>query len=466
MAFERRTLMKEYHYQYEIAVVGGGPAGLAAAITAARAGKRVILLEKNGFLGGNLTIGLPPLGFLDEHGNRCIAGFGEELISRLRERQASYGHRYCPKHNSVSNIDAEAVKILAFEMCREAGVDVLLHLELQEVQTEDNHITGIVLCGKCNRVTVSADVFIDCTGDGDLAYLAGCSYELGRNEDHELMPPTVMCTIEGVDDRKLFDYVAAHPEEMRPMCATIDTKPGYDAEYFRADPNYVFVGMTQLFDRLKKEGKCPVERGNMIIINGLHPGQMYVNTTRLLHVDATDILDLTRAEIEGHLQLRKLIEVFREYVPGFENCYISSIAPNLGVRETRRFLGAKYVTYQDALSASVPEDTICLSGYKIDIHHDGENATLFQKVDRPFGIPYGALVSREMENLLFAGRCISVDEYVIGSVRVMPCCMAMGQAAGLGASMALDCGCAVGEIEISALRAELLRQNAILAMPN
>ena len=158
------------------------------------------------------------------------------------------------------------------------------------------------------------------------------------------------------------------------------------------------------------------------------------------------------------------MEVFREYVPGFENCYISSIAPNLGVRETRRFAGIRSVTYEDAMAALVPEDTICLSGYKIDIHHDGENATLFRKVDRPFGVPYGALVSRDVSNLLFAGRCISVDAYVIGSVRVMSCCMAMGQAAGLGASMALDGHKTPAEVDIVALRVELQKQNAILSM--
>ncbi len=174
--------MKRYSYHYEIAVVGGGPAGLAAAITAARAGKRVILLEKNGFLGGNLTIGIPPLVFLDENGSPCVAGFGEELIQRLKARGGSYGHRYCPKHNSVSNIDTEAVKILAIEMCREAGVDVLLHLETHTVRVEEGRIQSVTLYGKGNEVAVSADVFIDCTGDGDLAYLAGCSYENSLSE--------------------------------------------------------------------------------------------------------------------------------------------------------------------------------------------------------------------------------------------------------------------------------------------
>jgi len=454
--------MNRYSYTCEIAVVGGGPAGLATAITAARAGKKVILIEKNGFLGGNLTLGLPLLGFLDEHGKRCIAGFGEEFVERLRARGAAYGHRFCPKHNSVSNIDAEAAKILSVEMCREAGVDVLLHLEAHDVTLANGAIQSATFFGKCNEVSITADIFVDCTGDGDLAYLAGCSYEKGRGAHHELMPPTVMFTLEGVDDQKLLDHVAAHPEEMQAACATIDTKEGYDADYFRADPNYVFVGMTQLFKRLKAEGKCPVERGNMIIINGLHKGEMYVNTSRLLHTDATDIMSLTRAELEGHMQVRALVDTFRSYVPGFENCYVSSIAPNLGVRESRRFKGIKILTGKQALSAEIPEDTICLSGYKIDIHKDCEGATLFQTVEKPFGIPFGTLVSAEVRNLMFAGRCVSVDEDVIGSVRVMPCCMAMGQAAAVGAVQALDRGISVANADVAAIRAELLRQGAML----
>ncbi|MBO5671234.1 MAG: FAD-dependent oxidoreductase, partial [Clostridia bacterium] len=360
--------MKCIRLHYDIAVIGGGPAGLAAAITAARAGKRTVLIEKNGYLGGNMTLGLPLLGFLDEHGERCIAGFAEEFAVRLRERGAAYAHRFCPKHNSVTNVDAEAVKLLAIEMCREAGVEILLHLEVHHTNLAQGQLRSVVLWGKGNEVTVEADLFIDCTGDGDLAYLAGCSYSKGRGANEELMPPTVMFTLENVNIPALLDHVAAHPEEMAPSCSTIDTKEGYDAAYFRADPNFVFVGMTALFTRLKAVGQCPVERGNMIIINGLHPGQVYVNTSRLLHTDATDVMDLTRAELEGQLQAGRLVETFRAHVPGFENCYISSIAPSLGVRETRRFRGIKTLTVEQALNAEIPADTVCLSGYKIDIH--------------------------------------------------------------------------------------------------
>ncbi len=455
--------MNHYSYTYDIAVFGGGPAGLAAAITAARQGKKVVLLEKNGYLGGNLAIGLPPLGFLDEHGRQCIAGFGQELIERLVEQGHAYGHRYCPKHNSISNLHADYLKILAIEMCQEAGVDILLHCESNRVEVENSRIKKVTMYGKCNEIDITAKVYIDCTGDGDVAYLAGCSYEKGQPDTGVLQPPTVMFTLENVDNTKLFDYIEQHPEEMK-FAASIDQKPGYDAAYFRASPNHIFVGMTVLFKRLKEEGKLPVNRESMIVINGLNPGEVYINSTRLLNVDATDIRDLTRAELEGHTQIPKLIEVFRQYVPGFENCWLSSICPNLGVRETRRFKGIRRIVAEEAIAGLVPEDSIGLSGYKMDIHNGTNCSTVFQTIDKPFGIPYGCLVSADVENLMFAGRCASTDARVIGSTRVMSACMVMGQAAGVGAAFAVDGGILPADVNVQSVRAELKKQGAILSM--
>lgn len=455
--------MKQYQFQYEVAVIGGGPAGLSAAITAARAGRKVILLEKAGYLGGNATLGLPLLGFLDLDGRRIVGGIAQEYVNRLTERGQCLGHRTCPKHNSVTNIDPEGFKVLAIEMCKEAGVDVILHLESCRTEVENGRLKSVVLYGKGNEVTVNADIFIDCTGDGDVAYLAGCSYEAGQPGTGVLQPPTVMFTLEDVDTKRLFDYIEEHPEEMT-FSASIDHRPGYDADYFRASKNHVFVGLRKIFDRMHAQGKCPVDRETLIYIKSMNEGEVYVNSTRLLNTDATDILSLTNAELEGQLQVAKLTEMLRENVPGFENCFISAIAPTLGVRETRRFKGIKYLTGDEICAGLIPEDTIGLGAYKIDIHSGTDRSTLFKTVEQPFGIPYGCLVSAEISNLMFAGRCVSVDAATLASIRVMPHCMCMGQAAGQAAAMALREQIMPAQVDTKALCQALLEQNAVLNM--
>jgi len=459
----RMAHMINHIFNYDVAVFGAGPAGLAAAITAARHGAKVILFEKNGYLGGTLASGISPLGFLDEHGRQCIAGFGQELIERLRAQGHSYGHRVCPKHNSVSNVHPDYVKVLAIEMCRDAKVDIILHCETNGVKTVDGRIDHVKLYGKCNEIEVSAQCYIDCTGDGDVAYLAGCTYEKGQYGTGVLQPPTVIFTLENVHNALLFDYVEKHPDELT-FNKIMDINPGYDAEYFRSNPNFIFVGLTKLFDRLREKGELPIRRENLIVINGLNPGEVYLNSTRILNVDATDIRELTRAELEGQLQVPQLINMLKKHVPGFQDCFLSSICPNLGVRETRRITGLRRIEIEQALHGEVPDDTIALSGYKIDIHCGTNNSTEFKTINRPFGIPYGCLVSSEIDNLLFAGRCISTDARVIGSTRVMPSCMAMGEAAGVSAAIAVKESKAPREVNVEKIRGMLKDQGAILSM--
>lgn len=456
--------VKHLSYDYDIAVIGAGPAGIAAAVTAARMGKKVALFEKNSFLGGSMAIGLSPLGFLAQDGSQCIAGFGEEFISRLQQQGNSLGHRVCPKHNSVTCVNSEGVKLLALQMCMEAGVDVLLHCEVLDVEIVDDRIRKLTMYGKCNKIDVSAKVYIDCTGDGDVAYLAGCSYEMGQEGTHVLQPPTVMFTLENVDQEKLFAYVDEHPEELRYNRPGIFEDERYSPDYFRQDPNHVFVGLQKTFRELKAKGELPVERESFIYIGGTNPGEVYVNSVRILNADTTDIRDLSRAEMEGALQIPKLIKLLQERIPGFEHCYLSSIAPSLGVRETRRFDGIRRVVAEDCANANVPEDTVCLSGYKIDIHSGNDDGLFFKAVEKPFGIPYGALVSADVQNLMFAGRCISCDAVALGSLRVIPSCLGMGQAAGIGAALSVEHDLVPAEVSVGTVREILLSQNAILSM--
>ena len=191
--------MKEMNLKYEICVIGAGPAGLCAAIAAARQGKKVLVVEKNGYLGGNCALGLPLLGFLDLEGKQIIAGMAQEWVDRLTARGMCEGHRTCPKHNSVTCFHSETFKLVAIDWLREEKVDVLLHLEACDTDVQDGRLKKVTFYGKGNRVQVEADMFIDCTGDGDVAYLAGAEYDMGQEDTGVLQPPTVMCTVEGVD---------------------------------------------------------------------------------------------------------------------------------------------------------------------------------------------------------------------------------------------------------------------------
>jgi hypothetical protein len=217
-----------------------------------------------------------------------------------------------------------------------------------------------------------------------------------------------------------------------------------------------------VFTRLREAGKLPVLRETLIYIKSFNKGEIYVNSTRLINTDATDIYDLTKAELDGQLQCEELTEALRESVPGFENCFISRIAPFLGVRETRRFKGISRLNVNDVLSARIDENTIALAGYKIDVHSGTDSTTLFRNVEKPFGIPYGSLVSAEYKNLMFSGRCASFDAQALASVRVMPYCMAMGEAAGVASALAVSGNISPEEINVSQLRAILRSRGAIL----
>ncbi len=318
-AFGRlNSLMNKQMRQYDVCVIGGGPGGIAAALSVARGGAKVLLVEKNGCMGGNLVIGLPLLGYLDKDGRQVTAGIAQELVDALAARNATYGHRWCPLHNSVTLYDHEQLKIILFEKLLEAKVDMLLHTELTRVNVDDGHIDSVTVFGKGWEIEVSAKIFIDGTGDGDLAYMAGARYEKGQDNCGKMQPPTLMCTVRGVELEKLWKFVEDDPEQMV-WGSTVEMKEGYNADFFRASPNHVFVGLRKLFGQLREQGELPVDRDTLIYINSLVPGEVHLNCTRHLGVDGSDIIDLTRAEIEGHLQLPKLVECLRKHVPGFEN---------------------------------------------------------------------------------------------------------------------------------------------------
>jgi len=456
--------MNEYTFSYDLCVIGGGPGGLPAALAAARLGSKVLVVEKNGYLGGNMTLGLPLLGYLDRGGRQVIGGIAQEFIDRLGKDHATYGHARCGLHDSVTVIDGERFKILSLQMCQESHVDILLHLETQSVNVECGRIKNIVFYGKGNKVTINAKLFVDATGDGDVGYLAGCTYEKGQKLTGVLQPPTVMCSIIGFEEEEFFRYLDDHPEMIAYNgCKTTEYKSSYNVAQFRREKSHVFLGMRPLFRSWMEKGECPVDRDTLIYINSIHDGQVFLNSTRLLRTDGTDILSLTQGEIKGQLQLLPLIDALKKHVPGFENAELDYILPSIGIRETRRFKGIKTLTEKQLSAYEVPEDTIALGSYIIDIHSGVDDSTINKAVEKPYGIPYLCTVSQELGNLFFSGRCISMDAVVLSSVRIMPTCMAIGEGIGTAAAIALKQGIDPKDVSIPELVGQLKKQHAILS---
>lgn len=451
--------------EYDVVVLGAGPGGLAASIAAARNGAKVLLVDRNGYLGGNMTLGLPLLGFLDKDGRTVIKGIAQEFIDDLRAYKTPYGaaassHLPCPLHNSVTLYDHELFKFVAFRKVLDAGIEVLLHTELRSVNVDNRTLKSVELTGKGWRIEVRAKVFIDGTGDGDMAYLAGASYAKGQKDTGVIQPPTLMFSVRGVDIDKTIDFIASDPEQME-QCASMEVGEGFDADFFRKNPNHVMVGLRKLFMQLKAQGKLPIDRDNMIYIKSLLPGEVHLNCTRHLGTDGSDVFSLTHAEIEGYLQVEKFVEMLREYVPGFENCYITQIYPTMGIRESRRFKGLKELTEDEVVRGDIGPDTIGIGSYIVDIHMGDDSGTIIKKIP-PYGLPYGMTVSAEIEGLMFVGRCAGMDAVAMSSARVMPICMAMGEGAGVGAALAVRKGISPAEVNVQEIREILLKSNVLL----
>lgn len=452
--------MNSYAQKYDAIVVGGGVSGIPAAAALGEMGQKVLLIEKMGFVGGTAAVGIPMLGFLDKHGRKVTGGFAQRIVDRMIANNECFDHRRCPINNSVTIFNAETFKLTALDMCLEAGVEILLNSELIDVIVDNGAIRGITVISKGIKMQFSAEIYIDATGDGDLAYMSGCRYEKGQTGSGELMPPTVMFSLSGFDENRFTEYLHQHPEQLS-YGDRVEGR-GYNADYFSANRNYVFGGFHKLFTELKERGECPVDRETFIYINDIEPGTVHINSIRLLGTDVTDAYQYTQAEIKGFKQIPNIIYTLKKDIPGFENVRLKHIAPVLGIRESRRFIGMKYLALDDILHGALPSDRIALGSYKVDVPSSSDAATQFADIDKPYGIPYGCIVSKDIDNLMLAGRLISVSALVLGSTRVMTTCMALGEAAGTASALALAKGVLPKEVEGEEVALKLRERGAIL----
>lgn len=455
-----RPALRENTTDYDVAVIGGGPGGLPAAIAAARAGARTVLVERTAALGGAAASGLGILGYLDRSGNTALGGIAQELIDRLIEIGGSPGHFRCPVHNSITPVSPDLVKIVAVQMCKEAGVDILFEHELFEVEVDDTDtMRSVTVYGKLMKTRIVAKVFVDGTGDGDVAYLAGVPHTLGQDGTQTMQPSTLMFTVTNYDLERFWDFLDENPEEMG---IKEEYAAGYDVDFLRRTRGHCYIGLTARVSAARDTGTFTIPRNQFIYIATASERLLAINTSRLTRIDASDPIELSKGLQTGYEQVWELVQFMRENMPGFEAVEISQIAPALGIRETRHFVGEERLTMDSLYSEATSEGAIALSAYNIDIHSGTGDGIDLQVIDKPFGIPFGALLPQAVNGLLLSGRTISVDSTVFAAARVMGTCMAIAEAAGSAAALAVRDSSTPKNVDIVELRQELASKGAIL----
>ena len=451
--------LRHHEKNYDVVVVGGGPGGLPAAIAAARGGARTLLVEATSALGGAAASGLGILGFLDRQGNTALGGLAQEFMDRLAAVGGAIGHFPCPVHNSISPVSPDMVKIVAVQMCREAGVDILFNNAVMDAEVEDGTVHAITVFGKLTTTRIQARTFIDGTGDGDLAFLARAPFDSGQDGTGVMQPSTLMFTVTGHDLDRFFTFLQENPSAMG---IKEDYATEYDVDFLRRTRGHCFIGLTDLVAQAQAQGDFTIPRNQFISISTPSDKLLAINTSRLTRIDSSDPVELSEGLERGYLQVLELLQFMRTYVPGFEDVELSQIAPALGVRETRHFVGEARLTIDEVDTEETRRSAIAQSAYNIDIHSGTGDGIELEVVEEAFGIPYGCLLPRGVGGLLLSGRTISVDSRVFAAARVMGTCMAIGEAAGTAAAMALAEDTPVRDVDVSALRARLLENGAVL----
>ncbi len=421
--------------RYDVVVCGGGPAGFIAAIAAARKGASVALVEQYGFLGGMATTSyVAPLSVFTYKGRKVIGGIPWEFIERLEE----LGGGLIEKPLGNVAFDPELYKLLCQRMVLEAGVKLYLHSYLSGCVCGDGRISQVIIENKSGSQALEADVFIDCTGDADLAYMAGVPMQ--DKSGRPLQPMSSYFILNGVDTDSPMVREAMHHNKQGENCYCLP--------------------MRKKMLELQEELDIP-DFGGPWYCTTLHDGCVAVNVTRV-SADACDAEQLSAAECSLREDCFRMAGIFRKLFPEFRNCYVASVAVNGGVRETRNIKGMHVISAQEYLNAFHYEDSISRGAHPIDIHASKGASQSVTFLEEPAYVPYRALIAEGFPNLLVAGRCLSADRVAFASLRVQASCMGSGQAAGVAAALASASGVAVQDVDVPSLVAELKNMGAQL----
>ena len=405
----------------EVLVVGSGPAGFSAAYTAGKLGAKVILVEQSGDVGGISTSGL-----MSHWTGRCGSPLYHKILKKSADRNEGEYEGKITKY-----INPEKLKTLYLEMLEEAGVKIMLYTFACDAIMDKNTVKGVTVVNKSGFFDIFANVIIDATGDGDIAFKAGAKHYVGREEDGKMQPATLMFKVGGVDYNK-----AVFPGSFE---TTVDTEKGE-------------------LQALAKQ-ILPHPAGHVLLYKTTLPGIVTCNMTNCTDVDGTKTEDLTKATITCRKQMDSIVKFLREYVPGYENCFIISSASLIGVRETRHFVGEYTLTQEDILQARVFDDYVVYDAhFNFDVHNitgAGLDKTGVQhnfKQQNGYTIPYRCMLPIKTENLLLCGRNISGTHIAHSNFRVMPICVGIGEAVGVSAYLSIKNNIPVRQVKAEDIR--------------
>lgn len=402
--------------EYDVIVAGSGPAGTAAAVMAGRMGAKVLIIEWNNAIGGISTSGMM---------SHWTGSVTSPMYTEILQRSADMNEGE-QKGKIQQFINPENLKTVYLDMLKDANVDVLLYTFVCGVVMEGDQLTGVITESKSGRRVFRSKVVVDGTGDGDVAAFAGVGYHKGRESDGKMQPTTLMFKVAGVD--------MSRAVLLGSFESTYQTEKGE-------------------LQALAKE-HIPYPAGHLLAYKSTLPGIVTCNMTNCTDIDGTKAEDLTRAEIVCRSQMPAIVKYLREFVPGFENCYIISAGSMMGVRETRHFKGVYTLNENDILTAKVFDDWVVRGAhFNFDVHNmtgSGLDATGVQKhwtQPKGYTIPYGCLVPEKINGLLLSGRNISGTHIAHSNYRVMPICVGIGAAAGAAAAAAIKKGVQVRDIK-------------------
>ncbi len=412
--------------KYNLIVVGGGISGVAAAVSAARDGLSVLLVEGSGNLGGAMSNSLvyPFMGFsLDDENDNVVKLLSAGIFTEMRERHKKY--------SVDGNDNYEWYKMVFDDMITEAGVDVLFHSTVFDVKKNDDKITGVSIASKSGVLEIEADFFVDATGDGDVIALAGCEFVNGRESDGLSQPMTTCFRMVNVD-------IPLFVKEL-PM---IQAK----------------------FKELRENGTIKNPRENLLLFDLICEGVLHFNSTRVVGKNPVDAFEKSKAEIEARRQIYEIFWFLRKYSKAFTKSDVISIANHIGVRESRKLQGVHVITAEELLNCVDFEDSIALGNYCIDIHNPSGSGTTIKHIpkDKYYKIPYRALLPKEYTNLLVAGRCVSSTHEAHSAIRILPICACMGEAAGTAVALAHNTNTNAHTVDVKKLQESLVNKGAAL----